>query len=106
MACPEMEDLMHGRAGDHAAHCAECRALLDALVEVDTALESAFANITAPPGLAATVRARVSHELPLRGPSMMPEVLDFIGWAAVLAIAAFLLPRFLPLLETALAQFS
>jgi hypothetical protein len=106
MACPEFEDLLNGRAGNHAARCEECRALLDALADVDAALETAFAGITAPPGLAAAVRARVSHEAPLRAPSMMPEVLDFIGWAAVLALAVALWPRFLPLLKAALSWLS
>ena len=106
MACPEFEDLLNGRAGNHAASCEECRALLDALADVDAALETAFAGITAPPGLAAAVRARVSREVPLRAPSVMPEVLDFIGWAAVLALAVALWPRFLPLLEAALSWLS
>jgi hypothetical protein len=37
---------------------------------------------------------------------VLPEVLDFIGWAAVLVLAAVLLPRFLPLLNAALANLS
>jgi hypothetical protein len=53
--------------------------------------------------MAAIVRARATRELPLRRPSMLPEILDFIGWAAVLALAAVLLPRFLPLIDAALA---
>jgi hypothetical protein len=42
----------------------------------------------------------------LRRPSLLPEVLDFIGWAAVFALAAILLPRFLPLLNAAIASLS
>jgi hypothetical protein len=53
--------------------------------------------------MAAAVRARVARELPLRRPSPLPEILDFIGWAAVLALAVVLLPRFLPLIDVALA---
>ena len=103
MACPEFEDLVRDGSGGHAARCEGCRALLDALAEVDAALETAFAGVVAPPGLAAAVRARVAREFSLRRPSPLPEILDFIGWAAVLALAAVLLPHFLPLIDAALA---
>jgi hypothetical protein len=106
MACPDFEDLAQGRAGDHTAHCEECRALLDALAEADATFDAAFAGISAPPSLAAAVRTRVAREFPVRRPSVLPEVLDFIGWAAVLALAAVLFPRFLPLLGAALSSLS
>jgi hypothetical protein len=106
MACPDFEDLVRGGAGDHAAHCEACRALLDALADVDATFDAAFAGISAPPSLAAEVRARVAREFPLRRPSLLPEVLDFIGWAAVFALAAILLPRFLPVLNAAIASLS
>ena len=105
MACPEFEDLLRD-GGDHAAHCEECRALLEALADVDATLDGALAGISAPPSLAAAVRARRTHEFPVRRPSVLPEVLDFIGWAAVLALAAVLVPRFLPILDAALARIS
>ena len=103
MACPELEDLVREGRGGHAAQCEECRALLDALADVDATLEAAFAGISAPPGMAASVRARAARELHVRRPSPLPEILDLIGWAAVLALAAVLLPRFLPLIDAALA---
>jgi hypothetical protein len=95
MACPEFEDLLRDGAGGHAAHCERCRALLDAFAHVDSTFEAAFGNISAPRTLAASVRARIAHEVPLRPPSLIPEILDFIGWAAVLALAVLLLPRFI-----------
>ncbi len=103
MACPEFEDLVREGAGGHAARCEDCRALLDALADVDAALEAAFAGVSAPPGMPAAVRARVTRELSWRRPSPLPEILGFIGWAAVLALAVVLLPRFLPLIDAALA---
>jgi hypothetical protein len=103
MACPEFEDLVREGPGGHAARCEQCRALLDALTDVDAAFETAFAGVSAPPGMAAAVRARVARELTSRRPSPLPEILDFIGWAAVLALAVVLLPRFLSLIDTALA---
>jgi hypothetical protein len=106
MACPDFEDLAQGRAGDHAAHCEDCRALLDALADVDATFDAAFAGVAAPPSLAAAVRMRVEREFQVRRPTVLPEVLDFIGWAAVLALAAVLLPRFLPLIHDAIARLS
>jgi hypothetical protein len=103
MACPEFEELLRQGEQGHAAHCEECRALLEALADVDATFEAAFAGVAAPPGLEAAVRARVAR---LRGPSLVPEVLDFIGWAAVLALAAILFPRVLPFITALLAQLS
>lgn len=99
MACPELEDLLREGSGGHAAHCEECRALLEALTHVDATFDAAFADISAPPGLAAAVHARVARELPERGPSLIPEILDFIGWAAVLAMAAIVAPHFFPFIS-------
>ena len=95
MACPEFEELVREGADGHAAHCDECRALLEALADVDAAFEAAFAGVSAPPGLAAAARARAAGAVRFRRPSMLPEVLDFIGWAAVLALAAIWLPHLL-----------
>jgi hypothetical protein len=106
MACPELEDLVREGLGGHAAHCEECRALLDALADVDAAFDAAFTGVSAPPGLAAAARARIARQMPPRRPSLLPEILDFIGWAAVLALAAVLFPRVLPFFEAALAGLS
>ena len=103
MACPQLEELLSEGGGGHAAHCEECQALLDALAQVDATFTAAFACISAPPGLAAAVNARVAKEFPERSPSLVPEVLDLIGWAAVLAMAAIVLPRVANLLSSVLA---
>jgi hypothetical protein len=103
MACPEFEELVREGVGGHAARCEECRALLDALADVDATFEAAFAGVSAPPGMAAAVRARVALTPPFRRPSPLPEILDMIGWAAVLALATVLLPRFLFLVDAALS---
>jgi hypothetical protein len=81
MACPEFENLLSGGDEKHVLQCEECRALLDALAQVDSTFEAAFAGICAPAGLH-------PHLSPI------PEVLDLIGWAAVLATVAFVLPYF------------
>jgi hypothetical protein len=105
MACPNFEDLLNGKSRDHVLNCKDCRALLEACSEIDSVFESAFAGISAPAGMAAAVRARLSPTGLERHPSPVPEFLDLIGWAAVLAIAAILLPRFTSLLSSILAGF-
>jgi hypothetical protein len=102
MACPELEDLLDGKSGDHALHCENCRALLDAFAEIDTTFESAFAGISAPAGMAAAVHARISQIRPQPRISPVPEILDLIGWAAVLAMAAIVLPQFASFLSSIL----
>ena len=106
MACPRFEDLLEGgrAATDHAARCERCAALLEAWAEVDASLEHAFANVSAPEEFAARARARALRETRLRRPSIVPEVLDFIGWAAIVALVAVLIPRFLPAIQAMLAR--
>jgi len=106
MACPDFEELVRQGPGGHAARCEECAALLEALADVDRSLETAYAGISAPPGLAAAARLRIARESAGRGPSLLPEILDLIGWAAVLALVAVLAPRLLPLIDAALAKLS
>jgi hypothetical protein len=103
MACPNFEDLLNGKSRDHALNCKDCRALLEAFAEIDSVFESAFAGIAAPAGMAAAVRVRIRHASLDRRPSPVPEFLDLIGWAAVLAAAAILLPRFTAFVGSILA---
>lgn len=103
MACPSLEDLLQAGPNGHAAHCERCRALLEAWADVDATLEAGLAEIAAPLSLAPAARALTARELQVRGPSLVPEILDFVGWAAVLAIAAILIPRYLPYLISAVA---
>ncbi len=105
MACPKLEDLLSGKSGNHAFHCEDCRALLDAYTEVDSVFESAFSRISSPAGLSATVYTRIFPIGFQPQPSPVPEFLDLIGWAAVLAIAAVVLPRFMLPLSSIWAVF-
>lgn len=96
MACPEFEDLLSGRCKEHLLDCERCRVLLETLAEVDHVFDKAFKGITAPEGIASAVLARIRPDLKERPrkPSPVPEFLDLIGWAAVLASVAILLPQF------------
>ncbi len=63
-----------------------------ALRIVEEDLDRCFAGVTAPPDFAPAVLRRV------REPRMtpLPEILDFVGWTAVLAVVFILLVRFAP----------
>ena len=106
MKCPDFETLLRQGPAGHAAGCEACAALLEALAEVDSRLEAAYAGISAPPGLAARARRVIAAEEARRRPSLLPEILDFIGWAAILALSAVLAQRFLPLFEAAFSRLS
>jgi hypothetical protein len=103
MACPDFETLVRQGPAGHAAHCADCAALLESLADVDAGLESAFAATAAPPSLAASVRLRIAAEQCRKRPSLVPEILDFVGWAALVTLVAVLAQRVLPLVDAAVA---
>ena len=101
MPCAQFEDLLldyeqldpqQRRSIDaHVAACADCRAFLDSLADLDAACSDRFAQFRAPAGFREVVLRRIDREVPLRRPSYVPEVLYFVGWAAVVAIAVGLL---------------
>jgi len=66
-----------------------------ALRMIDQELDAALAGLSAPPGFAAAVRRRVAASRV----SPLPEILDSIGWAAVLTIVSLLLLWFAPMLR-------
>jgi hypothetical protein len=102
-SCPELEELLKEGSGGHAAHCRDCRELLEALTHVDATFDAAFGNLCATPELEYAIRARISRLRSERRPSILPEVLDLIGWAAVIAAVAIALPFFASLLGEVLA---
>jgi len=96
MACPEFEDRLidyadiEGEAracvDTHLAECAGCRQFLEALLVVDTELTARFSGREASAALAVTVRRRVDREASARRLSFVPEILDFVGWGAIVAL--------------------
>lgn len=64
-----------------------------ALRIVDQELDLALRGLTAPPHLASVVLHRVQRERLSR----LPEILDFIGWAAILAVVMILLSKLTPI---------
>jgi hypothetical protein len=80
----------------HVASCAGCRDFLKALEELDEALTSELSQTRVSPFFQESVLKRVQPVPPIEKPSWIPEVLDFAGWSAVLAIAACLLREMVP----------
>jgi len=121
MACKEFENLLadyqaldefgRARVESHLAHCESCRALYEALCDVDAALGAAYCGVVAPAELGARIRSAISH--PARRParvSLVPEILDFTAWAAVLCVCGLLgyfwLPRDIVVSQTILIAVS
>jgi hypothetical protein len=82
----------------HSAACAACEAYRSSLAEVDREMARLFAGIPLSSGFSTAVLTRIRTEPAMHRPSPVPEVLDFIGWAAMLALGAALFQHFRPLL--------
>jgi hypothetical protein len=62
-------------------------------MDLDRQLEAMLGGVHAPANFASVVRSRIQ---PYRV-TKLPEILDLIGWAGVLAAVFVLLVRFVPL---------
>ena|SRR5437773_10259503 len=110
MACQEFEDRLieyadiEGEArtcvDTHLAECASCRKFLEALRVVDTELTARFAEREVSAAFAPAVRRRVEREASARRLSFVPEVLDFVGWGAILALLGLMAWWILPPIPT------
>ena len=109
MHCTEFEDRLanYGElppaerecVDTHLQLCPECRSWFEALSEIDAALASTFEDVHAPATLAVAVRSKAVQLLPSRTPagiSPVPEILDFVGWLAVIGAASVLAYFLLP----------
>ena len=81
----------------HLAGCADCREYLERLAHLETGLSGLYSG--------AQVSPAFRHDVLfiLERPSLLPEILDFIGWAGIIAALvclAPLLPRFQPGLKS------
>jgi anti-sigma factor RsiW len=96
MACAEFESLLQEygelasdareRADAHVSDCTSCREFLEALQAVDAALAKQFAGRRVSAEFEQAVRRRVQSEPAARRPSFVPEILDFFGWGAIVAL--------------------
>jgi anti-sigma factor RsiW len=100
MACAEFEERLleyaelangeRARVDAHTAQCASCREFLEALATVDSQLTTQLASLVVTPAFAPAVRRRVRHEGFAARPSLVPELLDLVGWGAIVALLGLL----------------
>ncbi len=100
MACGEFQELLveyaelvgdtRARVDSHLAQCSGCREFLGALRAVDAALGAQFEGQRPSAAFAPAVQRRVNREAATRRPSFVPELLDFVGWGAIVALIALL----------------
>jgi anti-sigma factor RsiW len=100
MPCAAFEDLLSGygeltaaerhSVDVHLAICGDCREHRETLAELDRELARLYGGLQPRATFAANAISSASEFRPPRRPSAWPEVLDFCGWAAVVAIVAAL----------------
>jgi anti-sigma factor RsiW len=105
MACREFADRLiawgelgadeRERLDAHVMSCDACRQALEALQEVDAALSEKYTRIQAPRSLRDAVERRIHAQAPPRV-SLLPSVLDWLAWSAMLAAAALVIHFCLP----------
>jgi anti-sigma factor RsiW len=76
----------------HLAECDGCRSYRDALEQLDSVLTQRLRGIEASEAFRSRIYSRISAPTTLTAPSFVPELLDLIGWAAVVAVV-FVLTR-------------
>jgi hypothetical protein len=74
----------------HISGCAECREYLEIMAQLDARLLELYAGVNLSQVFQKAVLSRVDGEAPRSRLSMLPEVLDFIGWAGVIIVVVCL----------------
>ena len=99
MSCGEFESRLledgewSAEAGAHAESCGHCGALLEELRAVDADLLAAYGGAEVSRGFRESVLRRAEGQAPLRRPSFLPEILDFVGWSAVVVLVVYVLDQ-------------
>jgi hypothetical protein len=116
MACVEVETLLLEYAelagsarvlvDAHVAQCLDCREFLDALRTVDSQLTAEYTGLPVPSSFAPAVRQRVQTASPPARPSLVPELLDFVGWEAITVLVGLLAWWLIPVLPAGKIDFS
>jgi len=94
MPCASFEELLidymdlpgseRARVDTHLAGCGDCREYLRILRQLEGALTAEFSGLTVSRNVESRVRSRIASK-PWRL-SFLPEILDFIGWTAIVTI--------------------
>jgi anti-sigma factor RsiW len=90
----------------HVSECESCRELLIVLSEINTRLTSEYSSVALHSGFRNDVRERIVEHAPLEKPSLIPEILDAIGWTSLAAIALALVWVVLPSFGPSEAEFA
>ena len=111
MACAEFEERLleyaelangeRARVDAHAAQCSSCREFLEALRTVDAQLTARLASVEVTPAFAPAVRRRMLRENAIARPSLVPELLDFVGWGAIVTLLGLIAWWLAPLVPVA-----
>jgi len=106
MACAEFEELLidyhdlpfpeRTRVDSHLAGCSGCREYMSILRQLDNELTALYSGMTAHRALQPRFRSRIAAETRLARLSYLPEILDFIGGAGIVAIVSSLAWMLLP----------
>jgi predicted anti-sigma-YlaC factor YlaD len=70
----------------HLAGCADCREYLETMAHLETGLSGLYAGAQVSPTFRHDVLSIFER------PSLLPEILDFIGWAGIIAALICLVP--------------
>jgi len=106
MACAEFEELLidyqdlpfpeRTKVDAHLAGCTGCREYLSILRQLDDDFTAQYSGMTANRGLQLRIRSRIAAETRLARLSYLPEILDFIGAAGIVAIVSSLVWMLVP----------
>ncbi len=97
MPCPEFEERLLDypdlelEAERHAAGCPSCAAFVQTLAEADAAIGAHLAGVRPSAAFRARIMLRTEPY-----PTAVPELLDFLGWAGLLAAGVGLVWIFAP----------
>jgi hypothetical protein len=83
-------------ADAHLADCADCREYLETMGRLETGLVELYSGAHVSPAFRSEVLSSLNAGIGLEQPSVLPEVLDFIGWAGIIAAFVCLAPNFQP----------
>ena len=81
----------------HLTQCANCRQYSDTLLQLDVALTEQFSGVQPSGPLQTRLHAVATSRPPLRAPSMLPELLDLIGFAGIVLVLSVILRKVVPI---------
>ena len=103
LRCQDLAATERAALDAHLVHGPECREYHAQAVRLDAELTGAFNGVYLSSGAVAEVNRRAPSAAPALGPSLLPEVLDFVGGASAAAALGAAALWFYPVLPSAVA---